>query len=289
MKVGILLSGGIDSIALTYWQRPQIALTVDYGQAPAAAEILAAEEVCKNLSIEHHVIRVDCKALGSGDLANSAPLAMCPLASAKYHYQVGAKHYLSIPRSANDRTFFKIIHGRRTRRLFSEVSDKKLGEFLWHSGKIFASRTLANGRRLQYRCSPSAGAIHPVDILVIDSANDQISLYDPVGHALQSLRGPRAKVRQLQEVARGMVDPGAGRIFWFAAEFGRTLDVYQGGESLVWRDAGALVATFCYVAEALELNCCPLGSSGEPFISQFLNSAKMVIGVGGCVVGGKNR
>jgi len=35
----ILLSGGLDSIALAYWLRPQIAVTIDYGQRPARAVI----------------------------------------------------------------------------------------------------------------------------------------------------------------------------------------------------------------------------------------------------------
>jgi 7-cyano-7-deazaguanine synthase len=79
MKTGVLLSGGMDSIALTYWKRPQIAITIDYGQAPAAAEIRAAAETCRSLSIEHHVIRIDCSELGSGDLAKRAPLEIAPV------------------------------------------------------------------------------------------------------------------------------------------------------------------------------------------------------------------
>ena len=66
-KKAILLSGGMDSIALAYWLRPEIAITLDYGQRAAEAEIKAAAKVAGALGIEHSVISVDCSALGSGD------------------------------------------------------------------------------------------------------------------------------------------------------------------------------------------------------------------------------
>ena len=42
MKTALLLSGGMDSIAIAWWKRPDIALTLDYGQQAANAEIKAA-------------------------------------------------------------------------------------------------------------------------------------------------------------------------------------------------------------------------------------------------------
>lgn len=78
-KRAILLSGGMDSIALAYWQRPEIAITLDYGQKAAEAEIRAATQVAKLLGIEHYIINVDCSSLGSGDLVGSAPLSDAPV------------------------------------------------------------------------------------------------------------------------------------------------------------------------------------------------------------------
>ena len=76
MKAALLLSGGMDSIALAYWKRPDLAVTIDYGQRPAEAEVEAARGVCNALGIEHEIVRVDCSALGSGDLAGTPPLAI---------------------------------------------------------------------------------------------------------------------------------------------------------------------------------------------------------------------
>lgn len=75
----ILLSGGIDSIALAHWKRPEFAITLDYGQLPAATEIAAATEVARALAIQHEVLRVDCSTLGSGDLLGQPPLAAAPV------------------------------------------------------------------------------------------------------------------------------------------------------------------------------------------------------------------
>jgi len=79
MSTGILLSGGIDSTSLAFWKKPEIALTVDYGQASAEGEIRAASQITKILHIRHEIISVDCHLLGSGDLANAPPNQFAPV------------------------------------------------------------------------------------------------------------------------------------------------------------------------------------------------------------------
>lgn len=73
MSRALLLSGGMDSIAIAYWKRPQHAFTLDYGQLAAQAEIQASRAVALELGIEHHVLSIDARALGSGDMAGEAP------------------------------------------------------------------------------------------------------------------------------------------------------------------------------------------------------------------------
>lgn len=69
----LLLSGGIDSTAIAFWKRPRICITIDYGQLAAQAEIDAAAQVAKAISLEHRVLTVDCRSFGAGDLAGKAP------------------------------------------------------------------------------------------------------------------------------------------------------------------------------------------------------------------------
>jgi 7-cyano-7-deazaguanine synthase len=74
----LLLSGGMDSLCIAWWKRPDVAITIDYGQLPAQAEVAAAAAVCERLGVEHHVLRVDCRALGSGDMAGAAASPHAP-------------------------------------------------------------------------------------------------------------------------------------------------------------------------------------------------------------------
>ena len=78
MLKGLLLSGGMDSIAIAHWKRPHHAFTLDYGQLAARAEIQAARAVALELDMEHHVIEINARSLGSGDMAGSAPDARAP-------------------------------------------------------------------------------------------------------------------------------------------------------------------------------------------------------------------
>lgn len=68
----------MDSTSIAWWKRPQIAITVDYGQKAAEAEKRASAAVCAQLGIEHHIVTVDCRSLGSGDMAGSEPDAAAP-------------------------------------------------------------------------------------------------------------------------------------------------------------------------------------------------------------------
>ncbi|MBN9292387.1 MAG: 7-cyano-7-deazaguanine synthase [Flavobacteriia bacterium] len=78
IKKAVLLSGGIDSICLTYGIKPQIAYTIDYGQTVAEREIYVSEFICKELGIQHKCIKVDCRNLGTGTLANSKEHKLSP-------------------------------------------------------------------------------------------------------------------------------------------------------------------------------------------------------------------
>lgn len=79
----ILLSGGIDSTALTYLHREEIlfAITINYGQKSALREIEVSSKICKVLNITHEIINVNCSSLGSGEMciADDASLSLSPI------------------------------------------------------------------------------------------------------------------------------------------------------------------------------------------------------------------
>jgi 7-cyano-7-deazaguanine synthase len=69
----------MDSIAVAFWKRPEIAITIDYGQRAAEAEVLAAGQVSKELNLKHEIIRIDCRAIGSGDMAGTDAANIAPV------------------------------------------------------------------------------------------------------------------------------------------------------------------------------------------------------------------
>jgi len=79
LKRLLLLSGGMDSIALAWALRPDLSLTIDYGQLAAAGEISAAKAVCAELGVRHRQLRIDCSDIGSGDMSGAPPSRIAPV------------------------------------------------------------------------------------------------------------------------------------------------------------------------------------------------------------------
>lgn len=79
LKRLLLLSGGMDSVALAWAMRPELSLTIDYGQLAAAGEIRAAKAVCAELGLRHRELRFDCSGIGSGDMAGTPPSEIAPV------------------------------------------------------------------------------------------------------------------------------------------------------------------------------------------------------------------
>jgi 7-cyano-7-deazaguanine synthase len=77
--IALLMSGGMDSVSIAWWKRPDVAIFVDYGQRPAAAEEAAGIAACRAMAIPHETVRADCAALGSGSMAGSPANHLAPV------------------------------------------------------------------------------------------------------------------------------------------------------------------------------------------------------------------
>ena len=77
-RVALLLSGGMDSFALAYRERPALSIHVDYGQLPAIAERKAAKLISERLNLRLIEIDIDLKSVGSGDLHGTKPVCQAP-------------------------------------------------------------------------------------------------------------------------------------------------------------------------------------------------------------------
>ncbi len=208
------------------------------------------------------------------------------LAFEPYRFEIAARHSLPIPENIESAPILEVLHRRRSRRTFDPITDEQLSSLLWFSAKTLATAHESSGFPWQHRPSPSGGGRHPIHILVLKPAVDPTSvyIYDAEAHALLTL-GSAAVPDQFIDLLRDVLDPQHGTVLWFAADHLRTTTRYEHSESLVWRDAGALLATIGMAAEALNLNCCAYGLTGDEWISRLLPPSRF-LGVGGCVIGG---
>lgn len=204
----------------------------------------------------------------------------------RYKYPLKEKIKLKKDLSERGKDFFKVIRKRSSSREFEGgISEKLLAELLWYTSKTINISTSDNGMVLKHRPSPSAGGLHPIDIIISLPTEDKrsFSLYNSIDHCLYSLDLNESLVKDFCQHIDEIVNIQDSLIIWFLAHPQRTKVKYENVDSLIWRDAGAYIYCFQIVATALDLNSCPIGSLGAPFISKLFGDN--VFGAGGILIG----
>lgn len=206
------------------------------------------------------------------------------------HYQPhtwpdGRFHALPEVEGVGDRDIFYLLDSRRTRRTFEALSDYQLSQLLWRTSRTQAVAESDYGFDLELRPTPSAGAIHPIHVLAHLPGAATWCRYDSRRHGLIEIPGSLEALEGLAEQCQHTLPSEQATRLLLMAEPGKTSAKYQHVESLIWRDAGALLAVMGVVAEALDCAFCPLGITGEPWASQLAPSG-VLTGVGLALVGG---
>ncbi|RZK34503.1 MAG: SagB/ThcOx family dehydrogenase [Hymenobacter sp.] len=182
--------------------------------------------------------------------------------------------------------FFELAMTRRSSYHFGSLLSRQLDHLLWFAAKALATRVQADGYVLSHRPSPSAGARHPIDILVCSSGSPPtIAYYNVFEHSLYALSVDTEIVGALLSHVNTAVDMQDGVFLWLLAHPSRTAAKYEHAESLIWRDAGALLQQIQLTATALKLSSCPLGTLAEPFANQLFEKMGNVVSAGGIIVG----
>ncbi|MBC7981340.1 MAG: hypothetical protein H7Y36_12325 [Armatimonadetes bacterium] len=194
---------------------------------------------------------------------------------------------LDIPIERKSANVFEVLVTRQTRREFCKLEVGVLAEFLWYTAKTARIQRRIPPPDWEHRPFPSAGGCHATQILVISPSHgaDYCGFYDHCAHGLRPIEveDVLATVRdQISEV----LPIQDGTLIFLAADPSRISGYYTNWESLVWRDAGVLIGGFSVVAEALDLNFCPLGVSGSEQIGLMLEGTTY-LGVGVCILGGR--
>jgi len=203
-----------------------------------------------------------------------------------YAWPPGGKTQLLARSQRLELDLVALLEQRQTRREFKRpLDDTTLGEFLWLACRNRSSRPSAFGPDQESRVYPSAGALHPVHVLLAREAGPWLR-YDPIEHALIELPSSGASAAAGREAVRPLVELGYGTLVGLVAEPGKTAAKYANHESLVWRDAGVVLGYMSLIAEALKLSFCPLGTTGRPYLTDCLPNAISLQAAGLAVLGG---
>ncbi|BEP40853.1 nitroreductase family protein [Variovorax sp. V15] len=177
-----------------------------------------------------------------------------------------------------------VLASRRTKRAFGPLPRESLASLLYAVQIVTEVGSSELGFPISFRAAPSAGAIHPVHLIVSSPDLAGWHRYDPFQHALVGIVSSvdPAEVRQHVDVA---VPCQQGTLIMLVAEPAMTSAKYEDAASLVWRDAGILQGYLSLAAQALKLNFCLLGATGEPWASRLVDKPGLY-GVGMALVGG---
>jgi len=74
----LLLSGGMDSSALAFLTRPELAIAIDYGQLGASAELESATRIAAHLAMPLEFVHLNARELGGGVMAAQTPRQSAP-------------------------------------------------------------------------------------------------------------------------------------------------------------------------------------------------------------------
>lgn len=211
---------------------------------------------------------------------------LLPIRYEPYVWPAGTKTPL-VPRSQPlDLDLAALLDERQTRRVFNKrLDDLILGEFLWLACRNRSSWSSAFGLDQESRVHPSAGAMHPIHVLLAREAGSWFR-YDPLEHALIELLNSDISVAASREAAGSLVKLANGFLIGLVAEPGKTAAKYEHHATLVWRDAGVVLGYMSVVAEALGIAFCPLGITGQPYLTAQLPNSSALQAVGIAVVGG---
>ena len=180
--------------------------------------------------------------------------------------------------SLPDIGFATVLEARHSVREFCAPSQAELLALLTHAARSRLTWPTEDGEIVGSRPSPSAGARHPIEIIVaaldVHGLSSGLYWFDPMQCRLLMLPTGYDEAQEVAVRAQATlgVEDLPPVVLCFAAELQRTLSRYVGGMSLILRDTGALMATVCFVATALGLATCTLGIGGQ---SSVLNALQV--------------
>ena len=180
------------------------------------------------------------------------------------------RYSFSKPEDRPHRSFFDVLRSRCSKRGTGALTEADVSCLIWHS-MLLRERRGASECFLDWesRASPSAGGLHPIQLLLLPIDNSiPIGFYDPLRHEVVALEeDPASLIDANKASVERLCGAHAGTTLQFIADWTKVQAAYLNGESLLWRDSGALTTTIALVAEALWLTATPLGRTGKELLA----------------------
>ena len=182
--------------------------------------------------------------------------------------------------TAVSKDFAAVLGRRRTTYGLGCLSIEQLSNLLWMSARTteaFAEQP----QRLEHRPSLAAGAIHAVQIFVQDvtGLGKKLHWYDAHAHILGTISDTNTLCKELRREANACLRLEAGTVFWFGGDVAAKSAKYEHPDTLLLRDAGALLQTMALTCGCLSLPCAPIGVLGTNWISQ-IPGERQLVGLG---------
>ncbi|WP_264048534.1 nitroreductase family protein [Methylobacterium flocculans] len=181
--------------------------------------------------------------------------------------------------------FMEVLETRSSERHLSRAPLREVANLLLVAAA--ARHAWGVSPRRSLRPSHSAGAIHPLSVLVVRSGpKPRILRLDPFAARIEFLRPERPKrLVDLVDAASRIVPSAAADILVLAADPAVPNAIYEEAVSLVWRDAGALMQTIHLCATAFRLGLCPMGILGHEALEAVFGDSTALFAAGSAVVG----
>lgn len=176
-----------------------------------------------------------------------------------------------------------VLAGRRSERDLAPVGLSALATMLIRCLRVAEWEEGTDGYIRTHRPTPSAGARHPIDVHLLANEVEDLPLgawrFDALTCELVST--PAEHDRMLSRLGSivGRSAPPAALVA--VAHLDRTLSRYPDGLSLLWRDAGALLATLHLCATDIGLASCIVGATG----AMIFDTTSGEVDVGTLIVG----
>jgi hypothetical protein len=179
------------------------------------------------------------------------------------------------------RSFVDVFERRRSIRALSPAPlELTVGALLFALKPRFWKE--GDALRRSRRPALSAGALHPISVLLFDEL--AVFRLNADSCMLEKLTFPTEARDAWVSKCHRILPTANGTFLTLVADMARPMSAYAHSETLVWRDAGAMLQALALVAELFGLGFCPLGILGNE-VASALPSGKQLLAVGAAAIG----